>query len=82
MAIYAVLILVISLAFAVTSRAQEIELQGTVTDPNGKALAQASIQLLMHRIVVSKAVSETDGSFVIKVVSQGHYDLKADAFWV
>ena len=59
--------------------AQQIVLEGSVTDPRGDALPYSSVQLLIHDSVLGRAVSGPDGLFEIKVGSAGEYVLKATA---
>jgi hypothetical protein len=69
--------------------AQEIVLKGRVTDPQGKALPGASIQMIRHASpenspsrsghTRSTAKSGPDGLFEIKADSPGNFDITVDA---
>jgi hypothetical protein len=63
---------------------QEIALRGQVTDPQGKALPNASVQLIPHGsgargLALEKTISGSDGHFEIKVPSAGEFDIRIDA---
>jgi hypothetical protein len=63
---------------------QEIALRGQVTDPQGKALPNASVQLIprgsgARGLTLAKTVSGPDGHFEIKVPSAGEFDIRIDA---
>ena len=60
-------------------QAQEIVLKGRVLDPQGNALANASVQLMDHHQVIAKANSGADGQFVLKAGSAGDFVIKAAA---
>jgi hypothetical protein len=59
--------------------AQEIVLQGHVTDPHGNALPDASVQLVEHDQVLDRTTSGPHGQFLLKVKSPGDFVVKADA---
>lgn len=59
--------------------AQEIVLKGHVTDPQGNAIPNASVQLLGHDRVISQTRSGGDGQFLLKVSSVGDFTIKIDA---
>ena len=59
--------------------AQEIVLQGHVTDPQGNALPDASVQLLDHDQVLDHSTSGPHGQFLLKVKSPGEFIVKAGA---
>jgi hypothetical protein len=59
------------------SSAQEIVLKGKVTDLQGNALPQASVQILSRDNLVTQTVSGPDGHFEIMAESPGEYVLKA-----
>jgi hypothetical protein len=59
--------------------AQEIILKGRVLDPQGNALANASIQLIDRGQVIAQAASGADGQFALKIRSAGTFTIKADA---
>ncbi len=60
-------------------QAQEIVLKGRVLDPQGNALANASVQLIDRNRVIAKANSEANGQFVLKAGSAGDFMIKAVA---
>jgi hypothetical protein len=60
-------------------RAQEIVLKGRVLDPEGNALASASVQLTDRNQVVATEASGSDGQFRLKVESPGEFVVKAEA---
>ena len=59
--------------------AQEIVLQGHVTDPQGNALPDASVQLVEHDQVLDHSTSGPHGQFLLKVKSPGEFIVKAGA---
>jgi hypothetical protein len=58
---------------------QEIILEGHVTDSQGNAIPNASVQLLSHDRVVSQTKSGGDGQFLLKVISSGDFTIQIDA---
>jgi Carboxypeptidase regulatory-like domain len=63
---------------------QEIALRGRVSDPQGDALPNASIQLIRHDSggkdrVLGQAISGPDGRFEIRTASAGEFDIRVDA---
>jgi Carboxypeptidase regulatory-like domain len=67
-----------------TVLAQEIALSGRVSDPQGNALSNASVQLFRHDShekvpALTQANSGADGRFKIKAPSSGKFDIKVDA---
>ena len=58
--------------------AQEIVLKGHVTDPQGNALPNASVQLLDHDRVLVRTTSGPHGQFLVKVKSPGEFVITAD----
>jgi hypothetical protein len=66
-------------ALSIPLLAQEIVLQGRVTDPQGNNLPRASIQLLDHGRVFGRATSGIDGLFQIKLSSAGQFVVKVEA---
>jgi hypothetical protein len=59
--------------------AQEIALKGHVTDPQGSALPDASVQLLDHDQVLVRTTSGLQGQFLLKVKSPGEFVVEASA---
>jgi hypothetical protein len=59
--------------------AQEIVLQGHVTDPQGNALPNASVQLLERDQVFARTMSGPHGQFLLKVKSPGEFAVEASA---
>jgi len=59
--------------------AQEISIKGRILDPQGNALARASVQLVQHDRVLAEATSATDGEFQLKVSAPGEFVLQANA---
>src|SRR5580692_7878303 len=57
--------------------AQEIVLQGHVTDPQGNALPDASVQLLERDQVFARTMSGPRGQFLLKVKSPGEFAVEA-----
>jgi len=63
---------------------QEIALRGQVTDPEGNALSNASVQLVYHDSggkgqALRQTTSGPDGRFEIKAASAGQFDIRVDA---
>ena len=59
--------------------AQEIVLQGHVTDPQGNALPNSSVQLLERSQLLARTTSGSHGQFLLKIKSPGDFVVKADA---
>jgi len=59
--------------------AQEIAMKGHVTDPQGNALPDASVQLLDHDQVLVRTTSGPQGQFLMKVKSPGEFVVEASA---
>ncbi|MGA7080656.1 MAG: TonB-dependent receptor [Terriglobales bacterium] len=59
--------------------AQDIVLQGRVTDPQGSNLPKATVQLLDHGRVLGRATSGNDGLFQIRLSSAGKFVVKVEA---
>jgi hypothetical protein len=64
--------------------AQEMALRGRVTDPQGNALPNASVQLIGHGSgekgqVLGQAISGPEGRFEIKAASEGDFEIRIDA---
>ena len=59
--------------------AQEIILKGRVVDPDGKALPNASVQLIDHYQIRGQATTGPDGLFQIALPSVGKFVVKVDA---
>jgi hypothetical protein len=59
--------------------AQDITLKGRVLDPQGNALANATLQLVQRGRVFTTAASGPDGQFQLKASAPGEFILKADA---
>jgi carboxypeptidase family protein len=59
--------------------AQNIVLQGRVTDPEGNALPKASVQLLNPDAIVDQATTDFEGKFHLRAESAGDYTIKVDA---
>ncbi len=59
--------------------AQEIAVKGHVTDPQGNALPDASVQLLDHDQLLVRATSGPQGQFLVKVKSPGEFVVEASA---
>ncbi len=62
----------------------EIALRGQVTDPQGNALPNASVQLILHDSgekgqALSQTISGPDGHFEIRAASAGEFDIRVDA---
>jgi hypothetical protein len=60
-------------------RAQTIPVTGRVIDPEGKALPNASIQIVKQDQVVAHTISGPDGQFAAKLSSPGEFVIKAEA---
>src|SRR6202451_609391 len=67
------------LLFSCALFAKEIVLQVHVTDPQGKALPNASLELLEPNQVLAHTTSGPHGQFLLKVKSPGDFVVKADA---
>ncbi|MBV9182478.1 MAG: carboxypeptidase regulatory-like domain-containing protein, partial [Acidobacteria bacterium] len=61
-----------------TLAAQEMVLNGRVTDPEGNSLPQAEVQLIDHGRVLGRTTSETDGSFQLKLSAGGEFIVKVE----
>ena len=59
--------------------AQEIVLSGRVIDPEGKALPNASLQIVGQDRVLAHAISGPDGQFALKLRAAGEFLIKAEA---
>jgi hypothetical protein len=59
--------------------AQETSVKGRVVDPQGNALAGASVQLVQRDHTLAQAVSEPDGQFEFRKVSAGQFIIKVEA---
>jgi Carboxypeptidase regulatory-like domain len=59
--------------------AQQVVLNGRVTDPQGNILPQASVQLIEQGRVLGRAISGDDGSFQIRLSAIGEFVLKVEA---
>jgi hypothetical protein len=59
--------------------AQEIALKGRVLDPEGKALPNASVQIVRQRRIWATATSGPDGQFVAKLTLSGEFIVKVEA---
>jgi hypothetical protein len=59
--------------------AQEIVLKGRVIDPDGKALPQATVQLIDRDRVRKQATTGPDGLFQIVLPSAGQFVIRVDA---
>jgi Carboxypeptidase regulatory-like domain len=62
----------------------ETALRGQVTDPQGNALPNASVQLILHDSgekgqALSQTISGPDGHFEIRAASAGEFDIRVDA---
>src|SRR5277367_2952080 len=78
------IIIVMLTRFSLPLLGQEITLRGQVTDPQGNALPNASVQLMRHDSgargrVSGQTISGADGRFEITVASAGEFDIKVDA---
>jgi len=62
-----------------TLLAQEVPVKGRVLDPVGKALADATVQLMKHDQVLSSTTSGADGQFRLNAGSRGEFTIKVDA---
>jgi hypothetical protein len=60
-------------------RAQTIPVTGRVIDPQGKALPNASLEIVRQDQVVANAISGPDGQFAAKLTSPGEFVIKAEA---
>ncbi len=62
--------------------AQEIVLNGRITDPQGNALPGAALQLLVSGKIAAQTTSGVDGSFQVRVPSAGQFavEVKAPGF--
>ena len=59
--------------------AQEISLAGRVVDPQGKALAGASVELMAQNRVLAEGKSDNEGEFHLSAPSAGQFMIKVDA---
>src|SRR5271168_2683651 len=73
------LFLLLMLWLCLPASAQEIVLKGRVTDPQGRSLPQASVQLVDHGHVLARATTGDDGLFQIKLSSPGQFVVKVEA---
>ncbi|MEJ7607630.1 MAG: carboxypeptidase-like regulatory domain-containing protein, partial [Bryobacteraceae bacterium] len=58
--------------------AQVPDVSGTVTDPQGKAVAGASIHLRQEHVEIGHSVSDVRGTFRFKRIAYGNYELQAE----
>ena len=66
--------------FAAQSFAQEATIVGTVTDPSGAAVANATVTLTNNDTGVQRTLpTNTDGQYVAPDLSIGHYSVRANA---
>jgi hypothetical protein len=77
-AIHALFLLLFS-ALALPLLSQEVVLKGRVVDPDGKALPQATVQLIDRDRVRQQTASGPDGLFQIALPSGGQFVIKVDA---
>ena len=76
----ALLLSAIFLIFAAQALAQEATIVGTVTDPSGASVANASITITNLDTGVSRTLpTSSDGQYVAPDLAIGHYTLKATA---
>src|SRR5580700_3343687 len=59
--------------------AQEVVLNGQISDPQGNSLPQASVELIDRGRVLGRATSGSDGSFQIMLPFSGEFILKVEA---
>jgi hypothetical protein len=59
--------------------AQAILLKGLITDPQGTALPNASVQLSANERVIAETTSGASGSFELKINSAGTFNLKVES---
>jgi Carboxypeptidase regulatory-like domain len=68
------------LLFAVLATAQEATIVGTVTDPTGAVIPNATITVTNTDTSVARTLkTETNGQYVVPGLPNGHYDVKAEA---
>ena len=76
----AVLLSAVFVIFAAQALAQEATIVGTVTDPSGASVANASIAIMNLDTGVSRTVpTSSDGQYVVPGLAIGHYTLKVTA---
>src|SRR5579862_4937246 len=76
----ALLLSAIFLIFAAQALAQEATIVGTVTDPSGAAVANASISITNIDTGVSRTLpTSSDGQYVAPDLHIGHYTMKVTA---
>ena len=73
------LFLFLSLLMPCALFAQEIPLAGRVVDPQGKALAGASVELMAQNRVLAEGKSDSEGEFHLSAPSAGQFMIKVDA---
>src|SRR5262245_47636019 len=59
--------------------AQLSEVAGRITDPQGKAVAAASVRLLRGNMPVAGTKADSEGAFRLKNIPPGNYALNAEA---
>lgn len=75
-----ILLAILSLMFAAKGRAQEATIVGTVTDPSGAAVPNASITITNNDTGVARTLpSNGDGQYVAPDLHIGHYTVRASA---
>ena len=74
-----VLLALLCLGLSLPLSAQEIALTGRVVDPDGKALPQATVQLIDRDRVVGRATTGLDGLFQIVMPSAGQFVIRVEA---
>jgi hypothetical protein len=58
---------------------QTVVLKGHVTDPQGRLVTKASVELLNNGKPVSKTVTGADGSFQLALAGEGRFEVKVEA---
>ena len=73
-------VVLLALLMPCTVAAQEVVLNGRVTDPQGNSLPHASVQLINHGSVLGWTTSGPDGSFRLKLSANGDFIVKVEAY--
>jgi len=68
----AVLVVLLSL----TGRAAGVAVTGTVVDPSGAAIPGATVELVFGGKVITTTISRPDGSFTLRDVGAGRYEVR------
>lgn len=72
-------ILCLAAGFSCTAAAHAVVVRGTVTDPLGRPVASAHVQLISHGKPVGSATADADGVYQIQFTESGRFAVAATA---